>query len=437
MEVKLEHIFEIIELAKEAAGGKDNVKEGAVGSNGYGFVFREPDLNPSPSNPYIFSVSSQKLCGAGAQRGFLERLEGNSLSQKFITVYNITHSKIDNIRDLVRYERELDLLFAGSVKRLVPNLQFGGDERVFDVWMFVVTPEGQMFPTTLYWRQSGLSLGGWTSYKMSYFLKERIFPEDFEKLINLTPFEFSDEELNLFLDALEFALGKAPVSDFWGVNNADYGYVYLGVKNGEPFETPLYPTKSPDDKEAERVLEPLLGREFKTADGDSFSIQRVLDFHLYYIEFERPIFSKERNKKFSNAGFILDLYNKIMEEKRDREDTEKELEPLLGKEFKTEDGYPFTIYRLPDDQRLYCIESEPEMWKGLRPLLWNRRERKNISTAEKILDLYMKIMNVKNKRYIYKKIRKLKGKLDVYKRMLENKKILDAKRKNEAEKKKS
>ncbi len=70
------------------------------------------------------------------------------------------------------------------------------------------------------------------------------------------------------------------------------------------------------------------------------------------------------------------------------------------------------------------------------PWLWHTRERQYTHTAEKVLDLYMKLMNVKNKRYIRKKISKMKGKLLIYQRMLKNKKILDAQRKNETRKKK-
>ncbi len=50
-------IEQIIKLATDAAGGKDNFKEGAVGLNGYGFVLR--DLKPNIS--YITNTKYQKL----------------------------------------------------------------------------------------------------------------------------------------------------------------------------------------------------------------------------------------------------------------------------------------------------------------------------------------------------------------------------------------
>ncbi len=291
-------IDQIIKLAKQAAKGKDNFKEGAVGSNGYGFVFK--DLDSNSNNPYIFDVDSQKLCGAGAYRVFTERL--------------FNHDKFREFSDLLRYDPNLDLLFAGSVKTLAPTLQFGGCERLFDIWMFVVTPENQMFPATFYWRQSGISIGGWTSYGISSFLKKRVFPEDFSKLINFSPFEFNEEEQNLFLDALEFALKKVPVSDFWGIYVGDYN-AYMGVRNGKPFNQLQRHFKSnAGDSEAVKELESLLGREFKDEYGESFSISRVPRTNIYVMEFEYVI--EGEKKYFGTPKDILDFYKKIMDNKK-------------------------------------------------------------------------------------------------------------------------
>ncbi len=292
-------IDKIIKLAWEATKGKDNFKEGTVGSNGYGFVFK--DLDAHLNNPYIFDVDSQKLCGAGAYRAFSKKLQ--------------KHDKVNNFTDLLRYDPNLDLLFAGSIKTLAPTLQFGGFERLFDIWMFVITPENQMFPAIFYWRQSGLSIGGWTSYGVSSFLKKRIFPENFSKLINFGPFEFNEEEQNLFLDALEFALKKVPVSDFWGVYRGDFGYVYMGVKKGKPFSKRLADKKLYEiDSEIAKKLEPLLGKEFKDPYGESFCINLVHDMKIYVIEFEHKI--NGDNKLFLNAKDVLDFYKKFINEKK-------------------------------------------------------------------------------------------------------------------------
>lgn len=295
-------IDQIIRFATEASKGKDNFKESAVGSNGYGFVFK--DLKVNSNNPYIFDIDSQKLCGAGAYRVFNKELQ--------------KHDKIKDFSELLRYDPNLDLLFAGSVKTLVPTLQFGGIERLFDIWMFIITPQNRMFPAIFYWRQSGLSVGGWTSYGISPFLEKRIFPKDFSEIINFSPFNFNEDEENLFLDALEFALKKVPVSDFWGVFLGDPGYIYMGVKRGEPFKTRLMGHFKYDQNnlEAEKVLEPLLGREFKDEYGESFSINRVPEMKIYVMEFENEI--EGENKYFGTAKDILDFYKKIikMEKKR-------------------------------------------------------------------------------------------------------------------------
>jgi len=212
-------IKQIIKLATEATKEKDNLNEGAVGSNGYGFVFK--DFDTHSNIPFITPNESHKFCGAGAYRDYTKKLQ--------------KHDKIDKFSDLLRYNPKLDLLLAGSLKRIVPTLQFGGIELLFKVWMFVLTPKGQMFPAIFYWGQSGLSIGGWSKEGSSILLMGKNDPlKDFPELKNFSPFEFTEEETNLFHDALEFALKKVPVSDFWGIYTFDLGHAYMEVKRGRP-----------------------------------------------------------------------------------------------------------------------------------------------------------------------------------------------------------
>lgn len=103
--------------------------------------------------------------------------------------------------------------------------------------MFVRTPDGKQFPATFYYGPSGTSLGGWMSYKDSkgdYF-----FPEDFASIINFSPFDFSKDEREGLIEALECALRKVPVSDFFGVYQHDGGNALMGVKSGIPFSIEL------------------------------------------------------------------------------------------------------------------------------------------------------------------------------------------------------
>ncbi len=288
-------IEQITKLATDAANGKDNFKKGAVGSNEYGFVFK--DSKSHLEEPYIVPYGWHKLCDAGAYRDQLKNIK------KKLKNYD----KSDFFSGILRYDNKLDLLFAGSVKTLVPTLQFGGF-LLFEAWMFVITPEGRIFPATLYWGQTGLSIGAWSGYS---FMGEKDLLEDFPELKTFSPFDFTDDETGLFLDALEFALKKVPVSDFWGVFNRDIGNSYMGVKRGKPFHELMQHFKSdPNNSEAEKELEPLLDREFKDEYGESFSIRLLHGMRIYVVQPEYEL--EWWDKYFGNAKDVLDLYKKII-----------------------------------------------------------------------------------------------------------------------------
>ncbi|KKL69860.1 hypothetical protein LCGC14_2110710 [marine sediment metagenome] len=292
------NIEQIIKLSIEAAEGKDNVKEGVVGSNGYGFVFK--DLNSNIL--YVTDLNSQRYCEAGSMRGALKIWKKDK--------------NFEDLQDLSSFNEENDLLLAGSLKTLVPTLQFGGYE-MFGIWMFVRTPKDRMFPAILYWGVSGVTIGGWSSYGITPFAKEIIFPEDFLKVINFTPFNFTDDERGCFLDALEFSLKKVPISDFWGVFNRDIGNSYMGVKRGEPFNELMQDFKR--DPEAEKELEPLLGKEFTGVYNEQFIINLLPGMRIYVMEFKENKESddlEENNKLFGDAKEILRLWKFRMSTKK-------------------------------------------------------------------------------------------------------------------------
>ena len=102
--------------------------------------------------------------------------------------------------------------------------------------MFVKTPKGQTFPATFYYGRSGTSIGGWSpDYHTFLFADERVFPQEFESIINFSPFNFTDIELQEFIEALELSLDKVPISDFEGVYEHDMGRELMGIKSGKPF----------------------------------------------------------------------------------------------------------------------------------------------------------------------------------------------------------
>lgn len=263
-------IQQIIDLAKEAAEGKDNFKKDVVGSNGYGFVFKDPNSDI----PFVTLMGSSGIFGAGAFRNFSKNFKRHMKKSK----------PVNNILELSDYDEKFDLLYAGSLKTLIPTLQFGGDETLFSVWMFVKTSDGKQFPATLYWGQSGMNIGGWGSDLIDINTGEKAFPKEFEDIINFSPFNLNDNERELFLDALEFALKKVPISDFWGVFNHDLGNALMGVRNGEPFIREL--GRFEEDPEAEDKVEPLLDKILTDEIGEEFTVTLLPGINkIYAIEY--------------------------------------------------------------------------------------------------------------------------------------------------------
>jgi len=205
----------------EAADGQDNFKKGAIGFNGYGFVFKKLDYISQGS--FVIGDGSSKLCSIGAFK---------DIYKKFIE----HQGPLKSPKDLLNYNPRNDLYFGGSLRTLIPRMEFGGYEQLFHVWLFVKSPKGQMFPATFYYGQSGTSIGGWSpDYRVFLFAEERTFPQEFESIVNFNPFNFSAVELEEFIEALELALDKVPVSDFEGVYEHDLGRELMGIKSGKPF----------------------------------------------------------------------------------------------------------------------------------------------------------------------------------------------------------
>ncbi len=126
---------EIILLVSQTAEGKDEIDKGSAGFAGYGFVFRSFDDVDS-----FFPRGDSKVCSIGALRGSYERFS-NAVESGI---------KIKSFDEINNYDGIYDLYFAGSLKTLIPTLEFGGYEQFYRVWMFVKTPDGKMFPATFY-----------------------------------------------------------------------------------------------------------------------------------------------------------------------------------------------------------------------------------------------------------------------------------------------
>jgi len=211
------NVKELLDIISIAANGKDDIKKAAIGFYNYGFVLKDPK---NSKEEYVVTTYSSRFADAGSYRGITEQI--------------LQLERIKSLDDFGPKDDKDDCLFAGALKTLIPTLEFGGYETLFDVWMFVKTPDGKQFPATFYYGPSGTSLGGWHSedYK-------DVFPKSLAQIINFSPFDLPKNERESFIEAFELALRKIPVSDFYGVYEHDGGNALMGVRSGVPFSIEL------------------------------------------------------------------------------------------------------------------------------------------------------------------------------------------------------
>lgn len=202
------NIARLVQFASNAAEGMNNFNEGAVGSNGFGFVFRDVNYED------IGLEFTSKVCNIGTMREFFEEFQ-NKEDPDIFQVYSDIRS---------------DLLLIGAVKTLVPSIQLALDDLLFIVWMVVKTPDNRIFPATMYYGKTRLATGGWRRNKLS---KEVGFSK-YKEYFNFNPFDFTIEEQSSYAEALESALQKVPISDFEVVYRDEYGEQVMVVNDGIP-----------------------------------------------------------------------------------------------------------------------------------------------------------------------------------------------------------
>ncbi len=208
------NIKELLLLVSRASRGYDSIRRAAIGFKGYGFLFR--DFEDSKS--FITSKLSSKVCGLGAFFDFNKGLGSNAMRNL-------------DFNGLLIYNEELDILFGGSLKTLLPNLRFGGDEILYKVWVLVKTPDKKLFPGKLYFGPSGTSFAGWRSSRYA----KAAYSADLTSCFNCSPFDLTSDELECLVKALESALRKVPTTDFYGIYQDDTGYYLMGLKRGKCF----------------------------------------------------------------------------------------------------------------------------------------------------------------------------------------------------------
>ncbi len=197
-------------IFSEFLNGNNCVKKGLVSYRGYSFLFIDSSL---------FEFTSSRLSSAGAFYDVEKRFSHSNVKD------------LDHLFDLLLYDQKIDLLFAGSLKTLVPTLQFGLDhETLFYVLVIVRTPDNKIIPITYYYGPSGTSIG---KIDCPEVLIKKILRN--EKLKVLNPSNLSKAKIRQLLDALEGSLRKVPMTDFEGVYSHDHGTSLMGLENGKPF----------------------------------------------------------------------------------------------------------------------------------------------------------------------------------------------------------
>jgi hypothetical protein len=119
-----------------------------------------------------------------------------------------------------------DIVISSRIKTLVPSVEYGGYEILFEILIFILTPSQNFFPLTLYYGASGMALGG--------------FDRDFNlNLFNFNPFQMKNADFNMLINALLLALHKVPTSDFYGIYRHDLGNSLIGLKGKRPIQMEL------------------------------------------------------------------------------------------------------------------------------------------------------------------------------------------------------
>jgi len=218
---------EILQLVILAAEGKDDIRKGAIGYGGYGFIFRDEDF---------FKDFSKEIF---RYRAFVEVGDENCLRK------DRKEGKFDI--DKIDSYYLINALMIGSLKTLLPSLKFMEAEYsdiLFVVWVIIRTPKGKIFSAIYHYDRYRMALGNLRS-------REK-FCEKYPYICNYDPKNLSREEKYELADAFENALKKVPLTDYRTIYPGhDYAF-HIGVNNKVPlFEIVDWDDEWSDDWDAE------------------------------------------------------------------------------------------------------------------------------------------------------------------------------------------
>lgn len=220
-------LAEIKNLLTSTIKGASHLDKNALEYNDYLFIFKSWRELP----PEICKAYSHKVSNIGLMRNFNEVIK---------------KKKMDPISLIMKLEKQ-NLRLAGSLKTILPHMVFGGEEVLFDIWMLVRTPENQIFPANLYYGVSQFCVGGWSSYLLprskeidknngkNYQPSKMLFPSEFMELINFSPYNFNEGQLESFVEAIELGLNRIPPSDFQCKLKFSGTSFIFGLQSGKPY----------------------------------------------------------------------------------------------------------------------------------------------------------------------------------------------------------
>ncbi len=241
-------VAKLLRLLDKASKDMDNIADGVIGYDGYGFLFRGFD----------FEVNIIRSSG-----------------------FSHIHTSYE--------DQNVALYHAGALKTLVPSLTFGGDEVLFDVWVLVKTPKGEILPLSFYFGASGLTLG---ASKLSLIKDSEDLPVEYRNAVNCDPFELGLRDRELLTTALGRALSKVPTTDFEGVFRHDGGSTLMSLIKGVPSMEEL------NDYELEHFYK-------RPNETWTYDITGCSDYRGYYNDLVDIIFdnssSETRSENFSKV----------------------------------------------------------------------------------------------------------------------------------------
>ena len=210
------------EIRAKFFNGSHDIKNGVIQAKDYCFLvlkeMRDYDLS-----------EFAKLSAFGAYKGIHERFLNTRLENS------------DHFLDQLSYDVSIDLLAVGSLKTIIPNLEVGGYESLFNALVVAKTPNNKIFPFIFYFGPSGTAIGSNDSESQILQILKEMFVTIPVDVSTHSPFTFSKQELTNFLEAFASALRKVSTTDFQAVYEHDFGNKCMGIEKGIPFIRRYHP----------------------------------------------------------------------------------------------------------------------------------------------------------------------------------------------------